>query len=385
MERHAITRARELDQLAGDALLAAAFGLAGALESVFVKSGGHSRPLTAIAAAAVAVPLAWRRRNTVAAVVVFSAVLAVVWQANSLFIGNLTTPFVAVLLLAYTVGRHEPSRRMLPELVVLVGVVAALSGIGSVGDVVWTSVLLGGPALAGRGIRSRVLLQREMHDKAQRLEAEREVRARRAVEDERARIASELQAVVANGLSAMVVQSEAVPRLLDAGQTATAAQALEVIEETGRDALAEMRRLLGVLRRDDDGPALAPQPTLAGAEALVARMEGEGLVTALTVEGEQVPLSPGVDLAGYRVLQVVLSSATKTDGVSRADVSIVYGVDNVLVRVRDDRASADGLDPEVLRGLRERLGLYGGILRAGSGQAGGGLEVEAKLPIGGAR
>jgi signal transduction histidine kinase len=383
MRQQVITRARELDQFTGDALLAAGFGLAGVLESVFVKSGGHSRPLTALAAAAVAVPLAWRRRNTLAAVVVFSAVLAVVWQANSLFIGHLTTPFIAVLLLAYTVGRHEPSRRMWPELVGLVGVVAALSGIGSLGDVVWSLVLLGGPALAGRGIRSRVLLQREMHEKAARLEAEREVRARRAVEDERARIASELQAVVANGLSAMVVQAEAVPRIVDSGQTATAAEALEVIEETGRDALAEMRRLLGVLRRDDEGPALAPQPTLARADALVARMQGEGLVAAISVEGEQVPLSPGVDLAGYRVLQEVLSSARRADGVSRADVSIVYGADNVLVKVRDDRVSSDGLEPEVLRGLRERLGLYGGILRAGSGQAGRGFEVEAKLPIGG--
>jgi signal transduction histidine kinase len=316
-------------------------------------------------------------------VAVFSAGLAILWQADTLFIGHLTTPFIMVLLLAYTVGRHEPSRRMWAELAALVAVVVAVGGIGSVGDVVWTAVLLGGPALAGRGIRSRVLLQREMQDKARRLDAERELRARQAVEEERARIASELQAVVANGLSAMVVQAEAVPRLFDTGRTATAAQALEVIEETGRDALAEMRRLLGVLRRDEEGPALAPQPTLARADALVARMQGEGLTTAVTVEGEQVPLSPGVDLAGYRVLQEALASATKADGVSRADVSIVYGDGSVLVKVRDDRATSDGLDPEVMRALRDRVGLYGGVLRAASRQAGEGFEVEARLPIGG--
>jgi signal transduction histidine kinase len=383
MWRHVVTRVRELDPLMGDTLLAAAFAVAGAIESMFVKSGGHSRPLTAVAAAAVAVPLVWRRRHTLTCVAVFSAGLAILWQADTLFIGHLTTPFIMVLLLAYTVGRHEPSRRMWAELAALVAVVVAVGGIGSVGDVVWTAVLLGGPALAGRGIRSRVLLQREMQDKARRLDAERELRARQAVEEERARIASELQAVVANGLSAMVVQAEAVPRLFDTGRTATAAQALEVIEETGRDALAEMRRLLGVLRRDDEGPALAPQPTLARADALVARMQGEGLTTAVTVEGEQVPLSPGVDLAGYRVLQEALASATKADGVSRADVSIVYGDGSVLVKVRDDRATSDGLDPEVMRALRDRVGLYGGVLRAASRQAGEGFEVEARLPIGG--
>jgi signal transduction histidine kinase len=385
MWRHIVTRVRELDPLVGDALLAAAFALAGVIESMFVKSGGHSRPLTAVAAAAVAVPLVWRRRHTLASVVAFSVVLAVVWQANTLFIEKLAAPFIAVLLLAYTAGRHEPSRRMWPELVVLAVEVAAVGGIRSLGDIVWTVVLLGGPALAGRGIRSRVLLQREMHDKAQRLEAERDLRARRAVEDERARIAAELQAVVANGLSAMVVQAEAVPRLFGTGQTATAAQALEVIEETGRDALAEMRRLLGVLRRDDEGPALAPQPTLARADALVTRMQGEGLTAAVTVEGEQVPLSPGVDLAGYRVLQEALASATKAEGVSRTDVSIVYGNDNVLIKVRDDRATSDGLDPEVMRALRERVGLYGGVLRTVSRQSGDGFEVEARLPIGGPR
>jgi signal transduction histidine kinase len=224
-----------------------------------------------------------------------------------------------------------------------------------------------------------------MREKARRLEAERGLRAQRAVDDERARIASELQAVVANGVSAMVVQAEAVPRLFETGDPASAAQALAVVEETGRDALAEMRRLLGVLRRDGEGPALAPQPTLAQADALLARAEAQGLVTGMTVHGQPAALSPGVDLAGYRVLQEALSSATTANGVSRADVSIEYGDHNVLVKVCDDRASPDGPDPSVLRALRERVGLYGGTLRAVPRQGGRGFEVEARLPIGGPR
>jgi signal transduction histidine kinase len=158
-----------------------------------------------------------------------------------------------------------------------------------------------------------------------------------------------------------------------------------VIEETGRDALAEMRRLLGVLRRDDEGPALAPQPTLTRADALVARMKADGLDAAIKVEGSPVALSPGVDLAGYRVLQEALSSATLAPGVSRADVSIVYGDDSVLVNVRDDRASSDGLAPDVLRALRDRVGLYGGVLRAVPRRGTPGFEVEVRLPVGRAR
>jgi signal transduction histidine kinase len=285
-------------------------------------------------------------------------------------------------LLAYTAGRYEDGWRMWLELALMAVVVPLTGGIRSPSDVLWTAIFIVAPALAGRGIRSRSLLQREMREKASRLQTERDVRARRAVEDERARIASELQAVVANGLSAMVVQAEAVPRLLNSGDRAGSAQALSVIEETGRDALAEMRRLLGVLRRDNEGPALAPQPTLTRADALVARMQAQGLDAAIKVEGRPVPLPPGVDLAGYRVLQEALSWVSRAEGASHADVSIVYGEDNVLVKIRDDSTSPEELDPAVLRALRDRLRLYGGALRAVPRQGAPGFEVEARLPIG---
>ena len=158
-----------------------------------------------------------------------------------------------------------------------------------------------------------------------------------------------------------------------------------VIEETGRDALAEMRRLLGVLRRDDEGPALAPQPTLARADSLVAQVEAEGLDTAITVEGEPVALSAGVDLAGYRVLQEALASARQARGVSHAEVSIVYDDANVLIKIHDDRKSSEDPDGDGMRALRERVSLYGGALRASPCQGGRGFEVEARLPIRGPR
>jgi signal transduction histidine kinase len=306
---------------------------------------------------------------------------------DSFFFENLTTPFVAMLFLLYTVGRHETGRRMWLELAIVtaglwVGIAFTDEG-AHAEDVLWTVLLLSPPALAGRAIRSRVLLRRELRAKARRLEAEQDVRARRAVEDERVRIASELQAVVANGLSAMVVQAEGVPRVLDAGNSARAAHALELIEETGRDALAEMRRLLGVLRRDDDEPALAPQPSLSGADALVQRMGTDGVTVALRVDGHPVDLPAGVDLAAYRVLQEALASAIAADGVSGVDVRIDYGERDVTVLVRDDRAGDGDRDASSLMALRERVGLYGGVLRTGARRSGRGFRVEARLPLGG--
>lgn len=385
MRQHLLTRARALDETKADASLAAAFALAGIVESMLIKTGGHSRLLTALGMTALSVPLAWRRRNTLGAVIGFIVVVVAARPLNTFLFNNLTTSFVALMLLAYTVGRHEVGWRIWLELALLAAAVVIYGGISRPTDVLWGTLFLGGPALAGAAIRGRAVYQREMREKASRLRGERELRARRAVDDERTRIASELQAVVANGVSAMVVQAEAVPRLFQTGDPAAAARALAVIEETGRDALAEMRRLLGVLRRDDEGPVLVPQPTLARADALVARVKAQGLDAAITVEGEPVALSPGVDLAGYRVLQEALSCAMRADGVSRADVSIAYGDDNVLVKVRDDRESPQGPDPEVLRALRERVSLYGGALRAVPCQGNRGFEFEARLPVRGPR
>lgn len=379
-----LTRARKLDETKADAILAALFALAGVVESMLVRTGGHSRALTAVAVVAMSVPLAWRRRNTLGAVVALVSVVAVTAPLNTFLFSTMTTSFILVLVMAYSVGRYEVSRRMWFELALLAGVTLAAGGVSGPSDVLWSVITIGGPALAGRGIRSRLLFQREMREKASRLRAQRELRARQAVEDERARIASELQAVVANGVSAMVVQAEAVPRLVEAHERDAATEALAVIEETGRDALAEMRRLLGVLRRDDDGPALAPQPTLARADALLAQTKAQGLDAAIDVQGSPVTLPAGVDLAGFRVLQEALAAATRAAGVSHAEVSIVYGADNLLVKVRDDREGSDGFDPDVLRGLRERVSLYGGALRAARQDAGG-FEVEARLPIGGPR
>ena len=175
----------------------------------------------------------------------------------------------------------------------------------------------------------------------------------------------------------MVVQAEAVPRLVSAGDTPRAGEALAVIETTGRDALAEMRRLLGVLRRDGDSRELAPQPGLARMEPLLARVREHGLHVELEVSGPERPLPAGVDLTAYRVLEDALEAALEKEA-SSASVAFRYDGPELELEIRDDRA---GGPSDRLPGLRERVALYGGSLRAGK-PGSGGFRLTARLPLG---
>jgi signal transduction histidine kinase len=174
----------------------------------------------------------------------------------------------------------------------------------------------------------------------------------------------------------MVIQAEAVPRLIAAQDTAAAGQALGAIEETGRDALVEMRRLLGVLRRDDDDLALAPQPGLARLEALVERQRERGLDVELKVEGDERPLSTGIDLTAYRVLEDALQAAQRQRA-ERASVVLRYGYSDVELEVRDDRSGGASAR---FTGLRDRVGLYGGHISVGR-ENGADFTLRARLPI----
>jgi len=213
--------------------------------------------------------------------------------------------------------------------------------------------------------------------------------AERAVAAERARIARELHDVVAHHVSMMVVQAEAGPVAV-ATEPARAAGAFEAISATGRQALAEMRRLLGVLR-DGDGdqaPSLAPQPGLADVGSLVEQVGRAGLRVELVVEGSEAPLPAGVDLSAYRIVQEALTNAVKHGGPGRARVLVRYGTDVLEVQVRDEggtgpalaRGPADGRSGQGLVGMRERVSLFGGELHAGPAP-GGGFAVDARLPL----
>jgi signal transduction histidine kinase len=380
--RQAQTRARLMDPRRVDAATGAVFAVAVIIEVALADMHGESRALTLVLGAALTAPIAIRRTHPVRAAVGFAAVCVLQGAlAGSVLFDHVTGAFVALLFMLYSTGRHCSNRELWPALAALyaslvVGVATSNEGF-SAGDIFWFVLLFGLPVIAGRALRSRVLLQRELRDKAARAESERADRARRAIEEERDRIASELQAVVANGVSAMVIQAEAVPRLLAADDTASAELALGAVEETGRDALGEMRRLLGVLRRDDDGLVLAPQPGLAGLQVLVERQRERGLEVNLEIDGEERPLSTGVDLTAYRVLEDALQAAGRQRA-ERASVLVRYLDSDLQLEVCDDRSGGASAR---LPGLRDRVGLYGGHLTVAR-EEGSGFTLRARLPIG---
>ena len=330
------------------------------------------------------VPIAWRRRNPI-------AVFAVVWAAGvaaSVVLGSPVLPF-AMLVALYTVASHCERRISLPAggitavgmlIIQLLTTRYALT----LGDFVVDYVVFAAAWVLGDSVRIRRAYTASLEEKAALLQREREDRARRAVAEERARIARELHDVVAHSMSVMVVQAGAARRVME-DQPQRAREALGSIETTGRQALAEMRRLLGVLRKEDDQKlALAPQPGLEQLGALVEEFQEAGLPVDLVVEGEPASLPQGVDLSAYRVVQEALTNTLKHAGSARARVLVRYGERDLVVEVNDDGHGApteqEGGKGHGLVGMRERVGLFGGELHAGPAHSGG-YSVRARFPV----
>ena len=237
--------------------------------------------------------------------------------------------------------------------------------------------------LAGFILNARSRQTEELRERAARLELEREAKAREAVADERARIARELHDVVGHSVSVMTVQASGVRRLLREDQERER-EALLVVEQTGREALAEMRKLVGVLRRPEEAPALAPQPSLKHLEKLVEQVRESGLDVDLKVEGEEANLPASVDLAGYRLVQEGLTNTLKHAQAKHAEVLVRYGSDEVEVTVADDGNGKGGGEGSGhgLVGLRERIAVAGGELESGP-RANGGFQIRARIPMNG--
>lgn len=226
--------------------------------------------------------------------------------------------------------------------------------------------------------------------RAERLDRQRrehELLAEQAVADERVRIARELHDVVAHNVSLMVVQAQAVAASASDRDRA----ALDGLADTGRAAMTEMHRMLGVLRVDGDGAERAPQPGVDDLEALVDRARAAGLDVGLEVEGEARPLPPTVDLTAYRIVQEALTNVVKHAGGAAAGIVVRYGAEALELRVEngagrgDHGAGGNGAangGGHGLAGMRERVGLFGGRLEAGP-REGGGFAVRAVLPLGG--
>jgi signal transduction histidine kinase len=228
--------------------------------------------------------------------------------------------------------------------------------------------------LIGALVRSRRLY-------VQGLVREREEKAATAVAEERNRIARELHDVIGHSVSVMTVQASAVRRLMHDDQGRERA-ALETVETTGREALAEMRRMIGVLRGADGAPDRTPPPTLAQLDRLVDTVRAAGLHVVVQTEGESVPLPPGLDLTAYRLVQEALTNTLKHARASRAAICLRYRDGALTVAVRDDGIgpAPDAHPGTGLLGMRERVAVYGGHLFAGNGPDGG-YELRAELPL----
>jgi signal transduction histidine kinase len=229
----------------------------------------------------------------------------------------------------------------------------------------------------GRVLRSRKELDCRLDEQTRQLEHSRAGREHAAVFAERTRIALELHDVVAHDVSVMVVQAGAARRALHRDPDA-AVGALGAVEATGREALTELRRLLGILRPDGQDAEHSPQPSLERLGALVARSRDAGLEVDLCVEGEPGPLAPGVDLTAFRLVQEGLTNALEHGGRGQARVTLRWSAELLEVEIARRIAGAGGGGEQGLVGMRERVALCGGELRAGP--VGRGFVVRARLP-----
>lgn len=248
-------------------------------------------------------------------------------------------------------------------------------------------LLIFGIALAmGDGTRNRMAVAAEQQARLDALAREQDRLAEEAVRDERARIARELHDLVAHSMSVVAVQAGVGHHLIDQ-RPEQAKEALATIERTSREALTEMRRMLGVLRSDGEhhGPELAPQPGLAGLDALCDQVRDAGVDLEVEVRGHVRPLPSGVDLSAYRIVQEALTNVIKHAGPARAHVLIEYGPDRLELRVEDDGRGLSAIEPDHrgygILGMRERAVVVGGELRTGP-RPGGGYKVTAVLPYG---
>jgi len=382
-------RLRMTSPIARDRVFAVLFFLAAQFEVLTADHAGAPLGLLMLAAAGYSLPFAIRRVVPLAAVSIV-AVTVVIESAALIDITQYFVPFLSAMTAAYSAGAYLDGRRSLVGLAVVAGAILAVSLLASnnvVGDYIFPATFGTVGWLAGRAVRTRTRLTEELHEAAVREQEAHELQALRAAADERRRIAREMHDVVAHSVSVMVVQAGGARRILERDPERAVAAA-EQIERTGREALAEMRRLLGMLHRDDEDEhdVRAPQPTMAGVGALVERAREAGLPVELHVSGQRRSLPAGLDLAAFRVVQEGVTNALKYADRAPTEVRVRWGARELELEILDrgpgparERLEA-GDGGHGLVGMRERVKLYGGELEAGR-RRGGGFRIRAKLPL----
>ena len=295
-----------------------------------------------------------------------------------------------LLIAVYSVGAHVARPVSLRNGVAMISLIVAVGTLGVIvpeEDLPWYAipafvVMYGTAWILGDNLRTRRAYLAELERTAAQAEAQRAAEARNAVAEERTRIARDLHDVVAHSMSVMVVQAGAARRVIDSSPDQAAA-ALEAIESTGRESLDEMRRILGVLRSDDEELELAPAPTIDDFSRLIDHCEQAGLNVALEVDGEPTGLPASIEMSAYRIVQESLTNTLKHAGAASATVRLAYAGDELTVAVTDNgRGAAANRSGggQGLVGMRERVEAFGGTLAAGP-RAGGGFAVTAVLPV----
>jgi signal transduction histidine kinase len=339
--------------------------------------------LAAIVTLFTTVPIALRRYRPLAvlAVTVIAETLLLIFRPGA------GAPF-GVIVALYTVAAYCERRvsiraAALAALPITVAVI--VNNRPHAGQVIPELAVFAIAWVVGDNIRTRRAYLSELEARAARLEREREEKADRAVIEERARIARELHDVIAHNVSVMVIQAAAGEDVFDE-DPGMARESLAAVASTGRAALSELRRLLGVIRAEDDrgDAAYAPQPRIEGIDELVGQVRETGLPVELSVLGEARSLPEGMGLCAYRIVQEALTNTLKHAHAATAQVQLRYVADALELQVLDDGRGATSLNGETdgqgLIGMRERVALFGGELTAGP-RSGRGYEVRARLPL----
>jgi signal transduction histidine kinase len=369
-------------------LLVALLAIVAMLEVVLGR-GTPGAPTTTLwfcvpAIAVLVLPVFARRRFPFAGPAMFWLLGAGISFVDPLLIPYANAIFAIGIADAFLLGNLRDARKAGLGLAVIVGADATLvyniPG-HSVDQLILIPLDFAISWVAGLAVRERTLHAEVAETRATQAEQERDAATRVAVAEERARIARELHDIVAHAVSVMVLQVGAVRHQLPDAM-AEDRDALRGVEQAGRGALAEMRRLLSVMRRDGEGVELAPQPGLDGLYSLVKEIGRAGLPVEVHVDGERVPLPPGIDLSAYRIVQEGLTNALKHARATHAQVTVRYAPHEVEIEVRDNGTGATTSDGHGhgLIGIRERVRLYGGEMTAGTTN-GSGFTLSTRLPL----
>jgi signal transduction histidine kinase len=365
----------------------------GAMLEVTLRRDSEGAPETTLwfvlpAVAVLVLPLFFRRRYPFAAAAAYWLIAVVLSFVDGYLVTFPTSLFVLGMAASYMLGNlRNPVAERIGLVIVYGGATTVVYNRPghSTAELLFIPLVFVISWLGGFALRERAEVAEAAEARADQAERERDAAARIAVAEERARIARELHDVVAHAVSVMVLQVGAVRRKLPESLEEDA-EALKDVEQAGRTALTEMRRLLAAMRREEDSVELAPQPGLDGLESLAEQVGHAGLPVRLHVEGERFPLPRAIDLSAYRIVQEGLTNALKHAHASQADVTLRYRLDELEIEVRDDgrgSTASDGLG-HGLAGIRERVKIYGGEMSAGAA-AEGGYVLRTRLPLGDGR